>query len=118
MPHLNPGSILLGSTRAHELREWYRSAVAPGADTDGPIVLGDFWLVIEQRDDVGDSNPEPGRSILNFHVDDFAAAEAQLDEAGVTWVAAAEDRPSGRFATFRDPDGNLLQIIHFHGDSQ
>ena len=24
---------------------------------------------------------------------------------------SAEDRPSGRFATFRDPDGNYLQLI-------
>jgi predicted enzyme related to lactoylglutathione lyase len=51
--------------------------------------------------------------ILNFHVDDFDAAEAQLRAAGVEWLVPAEDRPAGRFATFVDPDGNYLQIIRF-----
>jgi len=51
--------------------------------------------------------------ILNFHVDDFDAIEAQLQAAGVEWLVPAEDRPSGRFATFTDPDGNYLQIIQF-----
>ncbi|WP_433723897.1 VOC family protein [Nocardia sp. CA-129566] len=113
MPTMPAGSILLGSTRATELREWYRKVLAPDHTGDGPIVLGQFMLVIDQRDDVGDANPEPGRSILNFHVDDFAVFETQLDAAGVEWVARATDRPAGRFGTFKDPEGNYLQIIQF-----
>lgn len=111
MPTMPAGSILLGSTRAAELNAWYRKVIAPDQAGEGPIVLGELWLIIEQRDDVSETNPEPGRSILNFHVDDFARYEAQLHEAGVDWIAPAEDRPSGRFATFRDPDGNYLQLI-------
>ncbi|MBF6222472.1 VOC family protein [Nocardia abscessus] len=113
MPTMPAGSILLGSTRARELRKWYLEVLAPDHTGDGPIVLGELMLVIDQRDDVSDANPEPGRSILNFHVDNFAAFETQLDAAGVEWVARATDRPSGRFATFKDPDGNYLQIIQF-----
>lgn len=113
MPTMPAGSILLGSTRATELREWYLKVLAPDHTGDGPIPLGKLLIAIDQRDDVSDANPEPGRSILNFHVDDFAAFEAQLDGAGVEWVAPAADRPAGRFATFKDPDGNYLQIIQF-----
>jgi predicted enzyme related to lactoylglutathione lyase len=51
--------------------------------------------------------------ILNFHVDDFDAVEAQLQAAGVDWLTPVADRPSGRFGTFADPDGNYLQIIQF-----
>jgi predicted enzyme related to lactoylglutathione lyase len=51
--------------------------------------------------------------ILNFHVDDFDAVEAQLRAAGVDWFVPVADRPSGRFGTFADPDGNYLQIIQF-----
>lgn len=54
--------------------------------------------------------------ILNFHVDDFDAVEAQLQAAGVEWLVPAADRPSGRFGTFADPDGNYLQIIQFEQD--
>jgi catechol 2,3-dioxygenase-like lactoylglutathione lyase family enzyme len=113
MTTLKPGSILLGTTRPAELREWYRKALAPEHEGDGPIDLGGVLLVIDQRDDVDAKNNEPGRFILNFHVDDFDAVEARLRAAGVDWLAPAEDRPAGRFGTFVDPDGNYLQIIQF-----
>ena len=107
------GSVLLGTTRPTELRQWYGSTLAPGHEGDGPIDLGGFLLVIEQRDDVEAKNNQPGRMILNFHVADFDAIEAQLQAAGVHWLTPVTDRPSGRFGTFADPDGNYLQIIQF-----
>jgi predicted enzyme related to lactoylglutathione lyase len=55
--------------------------------------------------------------ILNFHVDDFDAVEAQLQEAGVDWLVPVADRPNGRFGTFTDPDGNYLQIIQLNQDA-
>ncbi|NUP23113.1 MAG: VOC family protein [Streptomyces sp.] len=113
MTTLSPGSILLGTTRPAELRDWYRKALAPEQQGEGPIDLGGFLLVIDRRDDVDAKNGEPGRVILNFHVDDFDVVEAQLRAAGVDWLNPPEDRPSGRFGTFVDPDGNYLQIIQF-----
>ncbi|GGS78412.1 hypothetical protein GCM10010156_41390 [Planobispora rosea] len=113
MTTLTPGSILLGTTRPAELRDWYRRVLAPEHEGEGPIQLGGLMLVIDRRDDVDVKNNEPGRMILNFHVDDFDAAEAQLRAAGVEWLVPVADRPSGRFGTFTDPDGNYLQIIQF-----
>jgi hypothetical protein len=107
------GSLLLGTTRPAELRAWYRAALRPDHQGDGPIDVGGFLLVIEGRDDVGDVNPEPGRMVLNIHVDDIDAIEAQLRRAGVEWLVPVEERPSGRFGTFVDPDGNYLQVIQF-----
>lgn len=107
------GSILLGTTRPAELRDWYRKVLAPGHTGDGPIDFGGFMLVIDQRDDLAAKTKEPGRMILNFHVEDFDAVEAQLRAAGVEWLVPVADRPSGRFGTFADPDGNYLQIIQF-----
>ncbi|WP_344210427.1 VOC family protein [Kribbella sancticallisti] len=112
-----PGSILLGSRRPAELRDWYRNTLAPDHEGNGPIDLGGFLLVIDQRDDVDPKNTQPGRMILNFHVDDFDAVEAQLQAAGVAWLTPVADRPSGRFGTFADPDGNYLQIIQFSQDT-
>src|SRR5687768_7299557 len=107
------GSILLGTTRPEELRDWYRRALAPGHEADGPIDFGRLLLLIDKRDDVSEKNNEPGRMIFNFHVDDFDAVEAQLRAAGVDWLFPVEDRGPGRFGTFADPDGNYLQIIQF-----
>ncbi len=113
MTTLTAGSILLGTTRREELRDWYCRALAPDHAGEGPISLGGFLIVIEQRDDVSETNGEPGRMILNLHVDDFDAVEARLRSAGVQWLNV-DDRPSGRFGTFVDPDGNYLQVIQFN----
>lgn len=122
MATLKPGSIVLGSTQPEKLREWYLKVLAPkqvgdgpasAQGDDGPIHLDGFILVIEGRDDIDAHNPQPGRILVNFHVDDFDAAEAQLQAAGVEWSLPVADRPAARFGTFADPDGNLLQIIQF-----
>lgn len=112
MTTLKPGSMLLGSNRPTELRAWYVKALAPESTGDGAIDLGGFLLVIDGRDDVEAKNNEPGRMIVNFHVDDFDAVQAQLNAAGVEWISV-EDRAKGRFGTFADPDGNYLQIIEW-----
>ena len=122
MATLKPASIILGSTQPARLREWYLKVLTPerAVDTsasphggEGPIDLDGFILVIEGRDDIHAQNPQPGRVLVNFHVDDFDAAEKQLQAAGVQWLMPVADRPSGRFGTFADPDGNQLQIIQF-----
>ena len=123
MATLKPASIILGSTQPARLREWYRTVLAPeqAAHTpasvhggEGPLDLDGFILVIEERDDIDAQNPQPGRVLINFHVEDFDAAEKQLQAAGVQWLLPVADRPSGRFGTFVDPDGNQLQIIQFN----
>jgi uncharacterized glyoxalase superfamily protein PhnB len=123
MATLKPASIILGSTQPARLREWYLTVLAPEQAVDpqasehggeGPLHLDGFVLVIEGRDDIEAQNPQPGRVLVNFHVDDFDAAEKQLQAAGVQWSLPVADRPSGRFGTFADPDGNLLQIIQFN----
>lgn len=82
MTTLKPGSMLLGTTRPAELRAWYVKALAPEFTGEGAIALDGFLLVIDRRDDVAAKNDEPGRTIINFHVADFDAVEAQLNAAG------------------------------------
>jgi hypothetical protein len=112
MTTLKPASMLIGTNRPAELRDWYIKALAPEFTGEGAIDLGGFLLVIDERDDVEAKNNEPGRTIINFDVDDFDAAEAKLNAAGVQWISVA-DRPKGKFGTFADPDGNYLQIIQW-----
>lgn len=108
-------SLLLASTDPERLAAWYVTALEPSEDTkvDGYRVLrfGEFHVLIDQRSDVGDRNPEPGRVILNFDVADAPAIVARIDRLGASWLAELEDRDGSLFATAIDPDGNYVQII-------
>ena len=105
-------SLLLGSTDPARLRDWYRRAFAarPGEDEE-VLDLGDVVLIVEPRDDVAPTNPEPGRFIVNFAVDDIEATAEHLRTLDVDWLVEPEDRGIGKFATLTDPDGNYVQLI-------
>jgi len=115
-------SILLASTDPDRLHAWYAAALDPEEDTkmDGYLVMkfGGFHLVIDTRSDIGETNPEPGRIILNFDVADARAIAARLDEMRVKWLAELEDRDGSLFATAIDPDGNYVQIIQLSDEAR
>jgi predicted enzyme related to lactoylglutathione lyase len=115
-PRLN--SMLLASTDPERLHAWYAAAFEPEQDTKTNgyhvVTFGGFTILIDRRDDVAGSNPEPGRVILNFEVADARALARRLDGMAVTWKAALEEREAGLFATAIDPDGNYVQIIQLH----
>jgi len=113
------GSILLGTADPVRLRDWYAAAFSAG-DDDGftevtPTLFacrfGGTSLLIDGRGDVAYANPDPGRVILNFHVDDARATAERLNDIGVTWLVELEERDGGLFGTLVDPDGNYVQII-------
>lgn len=108
-------SMLLASADPERLHAWYAAAFDPEVDEkmDQYRVLkfGEFHLLIDSRDDIGDRNPEPGRVIINFDVPDARAVVARLEELGTTWLAELEDRDGSLFATAIDPDGNYVQLI-------
>ncbi|MFG1784418.1 VOC family protein [Rhodococcus oryzae] len=106
------GSILLASPDPDRLRDWYCRAFDATPTPDGDVRFGGVSVLFDQRDDVAEKNPEPGRTILNFHVDDAAAVAARLDEMGADWLVPLEERSEGMlFGTLIDPDGNYFQII-------
>jgi predicted enzyme related to lactoylglutathione lyase len=119
-PQLN--GMLLASTRPERLHAWYREALDPDTDEkmDQYRVLGfgGFWLMIDQRDELSESNPEGARVILNFEVDDAAAVTARMDELDTTWVSPLEDRDGSFFATAEDPDGNYVQVIQLSDEAR
>jgi Glyoxalase-like domain len=79
------GSMLLSSTNPARLREFYAAALSPKVERtpgDGPgydvLDFGGFYILLDTRDDVGERNPEPGRVILNFDVEDARATAAEM----------------------------------------
>ncbi|MPZ89926.1 MAG: VOC family protein [Nitriliruptorales bacterium] len=115
-------SLLLASTDPERLGDWYAAALEPEEDTkmDGYRVLkfGSFSVLIDRRSDIGGTNPEPGRVILNFDVADARAIAARLEKLGVKWLAELEDRDGSLFATAIDPDGNYVQIIQLSDEQR
>ena len=108
------GSILVASTDPDRLRSWYRAAFAPDQPEEGSLDVGGVLLVFNKRSDVADANAEPGRTIVNVHVEDAHEAVARVNDAGVTWLTELERRSGGLFATLVDPDGSFVQVIEFH----
>ena len=54
----------------------------------------------------------PNTTPLEFHVDDFDAAKAELESRGVKFVTDVIDSGVCKQAIFTDPDGNSLAIHH------
>lgn len=115
-------SILLASGDPERLHDWYVAAMPPDAqqtqDQYRFLGYGDFWVLIDQRDDIGPKNQEPGRVILNFEVDDAPAAVARIDQLGGAWLSPLEDRDGSFFATAIDPDGNYVQVIQLSDEAK
>lgn len=60
----------------------------------------------------GQPMPPGGGAAVVFEVDDVEVARRQLAARGVVFEGDITDVPeSGRFATFRDPAGNVVQIF-------
>ena len=112
-------SILLSSTDPERLRDWYAEAFAPKVDrTPGEpgydvLDFNSFYVMLDRRDDVGETNPQPGRMFLNVETDDARSIAQRIDVLGGNWLAPLEDRDGSLFATAIDPDGNYVQIIEF-----
>jgi catechol 2,3-dioxygenase-like lactoylglutathione lyase family enzyme len=56
---------------------------------------------------------EPGGATAVFAVDDLDVAVARLGERGVAFDHQGGVGGYARFAAFRDPDGNTLQLIEY-----
>jgi len=54
----------------------------------------------------------PHRVPIALHVDDVAAARAELESRGVTFLGETIDSGVCHQALFRDPDGNVLDLHH------
>jgi catechol 2,3-dioxygenase-like lactoylglutathione lyase family enzyme len=111
MTNMTIGSILIGSRDSERLRQWYGHALAVPVNQDGFLEFGEISVLIDPRQDIGGEASEPGRHIINFHVDDIHRAANRLHEMNATALGDIELRDDLWFATFRDPDGNMIQLI-------
>ena len=77
----------------------------------GEFETGNLTLQVLQTDAFGlrfRSSPNP----VALHVDDVAAARAQLESRGVAFRGDTIDSGVCHMAFFEDPDGNALMLHH------
>lgn len=116
-------TILIWSEKAEELAKWYQETFNLAVvnklnhpkDTGTLFKFpdGEAWLWIGQHSEVKGKNPDPHRHMFNMNVDSVSEAYQYLMDKGVEFFAKPFKAPTMEkyFATFYDPDGNMIQLI-------
>ena len=82
-----------------------------GSMPAGEFETGNLTIALMQSDAFG-MEFRPHSHPVEFHVDDFEAAHAELEARGVTFRGETIDSGVCLQAFFHDPDGNMLGIHH------
>lgn len=103
----------------NNLLPFYRDVLglSTSLETPGFVVLGDPdapAVAIGTHSDVRGRASDPARHIVGFETDDIAKDCRRLKDAGVEFVEDPKDYGNVWVATFKDPEGNLLQLLQFH----
>jgi len=74
--------------------------------------LGEVRFNIGRHNEVDGPSKDPFRFMPHLGVDDIHAEARRLAEAGVEFIRQPEQESWGGWvATFKDPDGNVLQLL-------
>ena len=74
--------------------------------------LGEVRFNIGRHGEVAGQSKDPFRFMPHLGVDDIHAEASRLAEAGVEFIRQPEQESWGGWvATFKDPDGNVLQLL-------
>jgi len=100
------------------LAPFYRDVIGleVSEESPGEIVFGPPngpWLLVASHSEVHGQSKEPARHIPSLEVDDLAAEYDRLRAKGVEFLAAPTVEEGIGFATFRDPEGNLVNLLQF-----
>lgn len=115
------GAVLFHSQDPARLVQFYQEVLGLtpsfGGDDGAEFQVGPVRVGLWQHSEIHGPARDPDRIIMNFLVDDCAAVYESLRSKGVEFIKSPTDEQWGsrvaRLATFRDPDGNLLQLLEF-----
>ena len=109
--------IALPTTDAAKAREFYEGTLGLefgkqwGNMPAYEFETGNLTLAVMQSDAFGQDFKPHGLPV-EFHVDDFDAAKAELESRGIEFEGDVIDSGVCYQAFFKDPDGNSLAIHH------
>lgn len=94
------------------MSKFYREVLGATTNEVGGHILGGFEIYFDRHNKAAPISLEPFRIMPTFNVDNVQKTYEDLLEKGVEFVKApAPEEWGGWFATFKDPDGNYLQIF-------
>lgn len=107
------------SEDVNNLLPFYRDVVGlpVGMTTPGFVIFGDPnqpALALGTHSEVHGLARDPDRHMVMLETDDCVGEFRRLKDLGVSFVQAPEELQGGlTLATFRDPEGNLVQLGQF-----
>jgi catechol 2,3-dioxygenase-like lactoylglutathione lyase family enzyme len=104
--------VSVPSRDAEQSRGFYGETLGlrPDANARFEFWAGDTCLAIWEPERFGGQFEAQRNGHIAFHVDDVAAARAELEEKGIEFLGETLDTGVCHMAFFRDPDGNDLML--------
>ena len=104
----------------NNLLPFYRDTLGlkVGLQSPGFVLLGDPngpAVALGTHSEVRGRAADPARHIVAFDTDDLKADCARLKSAGVEFIEEPNHQEGLWIATFKDPEGNLVQLLQFDG---
>ena len=108
--------VIIWTANVERLGGFYRDVLdmKPVSQRDGFMAFqfGNLRLTISDHSEIKDDAKDPLRIMVNLAVDDIHSAYQRLREKGVEFLREPEKEHWGGYvATFKDPDGNVLQLL-------
>ena len=102
------------STDAERSRSFYIDTLGltPDENSKYEFWVGGTCFGIWEPEKMGFPFAPQSNAHLALHVDDMAAAKADLEAKGVTFLGDTFDTGVCHMALFKDPDGNDLMLHH------
>lgn len=102
----------------NNLLPFYRDTLGlkVGMEAPGFVILGDPnapAAALGTHSEVRGKVVDPARHIVGFDTDDIKGDCARLKSAGVEFVEEPNNQGGVWIATFKDPEGNLVQLLQF-----
>jgi len=101
-----------------KLLPFYRDVLGLTVAIDGPefVVFGDPRgpaVTLGTHSEVKGNNQDPARHMVGLATDDVQGDYERLKSQGVEFLAEPEKFDNVTVATFKDPEGNYVQLIQF-----
>lgn len=114
---MNPSQLVVNVTSPDpdRLKAFYADIVGlPPEPNSGGFDVGGALFAVDGHSEVTGPAKEPARVLVSFMVDDIAAEERRLTDAGVPCIRSqGKEFWGGIISTFVDPDGNYFQLIEY-----
>ena len=108
--------VIIWTANVERLGGFYRDVLdmKPVSQRDGFMAFqfGDLRLSISDHSEVDDGAKDPLRIMVNLAVDDIHSEYQRLHGRGVEFLREPEKEHWGGYvSTFKDTDGNVLQLL-------